>query len=152
VGGGSFAAATFFWKVTGLNGRGETTASNEATTAVAAGGTATLTWAALPAGTTAVKVYRGTVTNAENALVATLGAVVTFTDTGAAGTPAAPPAVSSAEASSLLTQAGAMRDSTHPAVVANPAAFSVTAPVAGQGHVGPGMAQYLAVHPSGPEF
>jgi hypothetical protein len=78
--------------------------------------------------------------------------VVTYTDTGIAGTPAAPPAVSGAEISSMLTEAGAMRDSAHPAVVANPAAFSVTPPVAGQGRVSASLAQYLAVHPSGPEF
>jgi hypothetical protein len=152
VGGGSFAAAAYFWKITGLNARGETTVSNEATCSVALNGTASLTWAALPAGTTAVKVYRGTVTNTENALVATLGAVVAYTDTGTAGTAATPPAVSGAEISSILTMAGALRDSAHPAVVANPNAFSVTAPVAGAGHVSPGMLQYLAVHTAGPEF
>ena len=152
VGGGTFAAGTYFWKITGSNARGETTASNEATVAVALNGTATLTWAALPAGTTAVKVYRGTVTNTENVLVATLGAVVTYTDTGIAGAAGSPPAVSGAEISSMLTEAGALRDSAHPAVIANPNAFSVTAPVAGQGHVSPGMLQYLAVHSSGPEF
>jgi hypothetical protein len=152
VGGGTFAAAAYFWKITGSNARGETTASNEATCSVALNGTATLTWAALPAGTTAVKVYRGTVTNAENVLVATLGAVVTYTDTGIAGVAGVPPVVSGAEISSILTQAGALRDSAHPAVVANPAAFSVTAPVAGQGHVSPGTLQYLAVHSAGPEL
>lgn len=152
VGGGTFAAATYFWKITGLNGRGETTASNEATVAVALNGTATLTWAALPAGTTGVKVYRGTVTNTENVLVATLGAVVTYIDTGIAGTAGSPPAVSSAEVSSQLTHAGALRDSAHAAVVANPAAFSVSPPVAGQSHVNPSLLQYLAVHSAGPEF
>jgi len=152
VGGGSFAAATYFWKITGLNGRGETVVSNEATTAVALNGTASLTWAALPAGTTGVKVYRGTVTNTENVLVATLGAVVAYTDTGTAGTAAVPPAVSTAEISSMLTEAGSLRDSTHPAVVANPNAFVTTVPVAGTNHVSPGRLQYLAVHPSGPEL
>jgi len=152
VGGGSFAAATYFWKITGLNGNGETTASNEATTAVALNGTASLTWAALPAGTTAVKVYRGTVTATENVLVATLGAVVAYTDTGTAGTAAAPPAVSSAVVSSILTMEGALRDSAHPVVVAAPSLFSVTAPVTGQGHINPGLGQYLAVHSAGPEF
>lgn len=152
VGGGTFAAATYFWKVTGSNSRGETTASNEATCAVALNGTASLTWAALPAGTTAVRVYRGTATGAENVLVATLGAVVAYTDTGTAGVAGSPPTVSGAEISSMLTMAGALRDSAHPAVVANPAAFSVTPPVAGQGHVSGRMAQYLAVHSAGPEF
>jgi hypothetical protein len=152
VGGGSFAAATYFWKVTGVNGRGETTASNEATAAVALNGTASLTWAALPAGTTAVKVYRGTVTNAENVLVATLGAVVAYTDTGTAGVAGSPPAVSTAEISSILTHAGALRDSAHPAVVANPAAFAAVAPVAGTGHISGPLLQYLAIHSSGPEL
>jgi hypothetical protein len=78
--------------------------------------------------------------------------VVTYTDTGIAGTPGSPPTVSGAEISSILTHAGALRDSAHPAVVANPNAFSVTAPVAGQGHVSGPLAQYLAVHSSGPEF
>lgn len=119
---------------------------------MAANGTATLTWAALPAGTTAVKVYRGTVTNTENVLVATLGAVVTYTDTGIAGVAGVPPVVSGAEISSILTHAGALRDSLHPAVVANPNAFSVAAPVAGSGHISGPLAQYLAIHASGPEL
>jgi hypothetical protein len=152
VGGGSFAAATYFWKVTGSNAAGETTGSNEATAAVALNGTASLTWAALPAGTTAVKVYRGTVTNTENVLVATLGAVVAYTDTGTAGVAGVPPAVSTAVVASILTMEGAQRDSAHPVVVAAPALFSVTAPVTGQGHVSPGLAQYLTVHAAGPEF
>lgn len=96
VGGGTFAAATYFWKITGTNAAGETTGSSEATVAVALNGTATLTWSALPAGTTGVKVYRGTVTNTENVLVATLGAVVTFTDTGAAGVAGTVPTASTA--------------------------------------------------------
>ena len=152
VGGGSFAAATYFWKVTGLCASGETAGSAEATVAVAANGTATLTWSALPAGTTGVKVYRGTVTNTENVLVATLGAVLTYTDTGTAGTAGAPPANSSAVLSSQLTHAGALRDSAHPAVIGNPNAFSASPPVAGQGHVNPMLLQYLAAHPSGPEL
>jgi len=52
----------------------------------------------------------------------------------------------------LLTVEGANRDSAHPAVVANPSLFSVTAPVAGQGHVDSKLFQYLAVHAAGPEF
>jgi hypothetical protein len=152
VGGGSFAAAAYFWKITGTDAAGETTVSNEATCSVALNGTASLTWAALPAGTTGVKVYRGTVTNTENVLVATLGAVTAYTDTGTAGVAATPPAVNSAAVASILTVEGALRDSAHPVVVAAPSLFSVSAPVAGQGHVSPGMIQYLAVHPAGPEF
>ena len=152
VGGGTFAAATYFWKITGLDAAGETTGSNEATVAIALNGTASLTWSALPAGTTGVKVYRGTVTNTENVLVATLGAVVAYTDTGTAGVAAVPPAVNTAALASILTVEGAQRDSAHAVVVANPGAFSVSAPVAGQGHVTGILAQYLAVHAAGPEF
>ena len=152
VGGGTFGAATYFWKITGVNGRGETTASNEATTAVAANGTASLTWAALPSGTTGVRVYRGTATNAENVLVAVLGAVVAYTDTGTSLAAAAPPASSSAEISSMLIPAGALRDSTHPAVAANPSAFVTVPIVRGTGHVSGRMADYLAVYPAGSEL
>jgi len=99
AGGGTFAAASYFWKVTGLNANGtESAASAEATASVALNGHANLTWAALPAGTTGVNVYRGTVTGQENVLVATLGAVVAYTDTGIAGTAAVPPAAPTATA------------------------------------------------------
>lgn len=94
--GGTFAAGTYFWVVTGLNAVGETTGSNEATATLVLNGSATLTWAALPAGTTGVKVYRGTAASGENRLVATLGAVVTYTDTGTAGSVATPPIINSA--------------------------------------------------------
>ena len=152
VGGGSFAAAAYFWKVTGTDAAGETTGSNEATCSVALNGTASLTWSALPAQTTGVKVYRGTVTNTENVLVATLGAVVAYTDTGTAGVAATPPAVNTAQTAAILTVEGAQRDSAHAVVVANPSLFSVTAPVAGAGHVTGILSQYLAVHAAGPEF
>lgn len=149
VGGGTFGAATYFWKVTGLNSSGETTGSNEATTAVAAGGTASLTWAALPAGTTGVRVYRGTATNTENVLVAVLGSVVAYTDTGTSLGAGAPPAVSSATASVEFVGAGAQRDSAGAEVGANGTAFSASAPVAGATITGV-MAGYLAAYPAGP--
>jgi hypothetical protein len=152
VGGGTFANATYFWKITGVNGRGETTASNEATVAIASNGTASLTWAALPSGTTGVRVYRGTVTNTENVLVAVLGAVVAYTDTGTSLGAGAPPAASGAEISSMLVPAGALRDSTHPAVTANPSAFVTVPIVRGTGHVSGRMADYLAVYPAGSEL
>jgi len=58
IGGGTFAAGTYFWVITGTDALGETTASNEATAVVALNGTVTLTWNQLPQGTTGVKVYR----------------------------------------------------------------------------------------------
>jgi len=98
AGGGTFAAATYFWKITGTNDAGETTVSNEATVAIALNGSASLSWSALPAGTTGVKVYRGTATNSENILVATLGVCQSFLDTGTAGTGATPPGSNTTQA------------------------------------------------------
>ena len=151
VGGGTFAAATYFWKITGLSTAGETAASNEATVAVALNGTATLTWSALPAGTTGVKVYRGTVTNTENVLVATLGAVTAYTDTGTAGPAGSPPAVSSAYTATDSVVTGALRDSASTTVVNDAAGFTASVPVAGVTVTGILLA-YLATYPSGPQL
>lgn len=94
--GGTFGAGTFFWKVTAVDGNGETAGSNEVTATLVATGTQALSWALVP-GAQLYRVYRGTVTNTENALVATLGAAATgYTDTGAAGTAQAVPTVSTA--------------------------------------------------------
>ena len=152
MGGGTFAAATYFWKITGTNVNGETTASNEATVAIALNGTASLTWAALPAGTTGVRVYRGTVTNTENVLVAILGAVVAYTDTGTSLGAGAPPAVNTAFTTSYFVDAGARRDSvTDAALIALfPSNFTTTAPAAGVGNVTGVLAGYLAAYPTGP--
>ena len=152
MGGGVFAAAPYFWKITGLNGNGETTVSNEATCSVALNGTASLTWAALPAGTTGVRVYRGTVTNSENLLVAILGAVVAYTDTGTSLGAGTPPTVNSAAVAGYFVEAGARRDSvTDSALIALFASnFTTAAPVAGVGNVTGVMAGYLAAYPAGP--
>lgn len=149
--GGTFAAATYFWKITGTNAFGETTASNEATVAIALNGSANLSWSALPSGTTGVKVYRGTATNAENVLVATLGAVTAYTDTGGAGTGASPPAANSALTASHVVQRGSLRDSASVVVTAVPAKFTTTPPVAGTDVDGKTSGR-LAVYPAGTEF
>lgn len=106
VGGGTFAAGTYYWVVTGTDSYGETTASNEANAVIALNGSATLTWGPLPPGTTGVKVYRGTAAGAENALIATLGAVVTYTDTGTAGSAATPPTSNTATIGDVLAVSG----------------------------------------------
>lgn len=94
--GGTFAAGTFFWKVTALTGYGETAGSNEVTATLVATGTQALSWAAVP-GATLYRVYRGTVTNTENVLVTTVAATVTsYIDTGSAGTSQAIPTTSTA--------------------------------------------------------
>ena len=150
--GGTFAAATYFWKVTGTNAAGETTGSNEATVAIVLNGSANLTWSALPAGTTGVKVYRGTGAGAENVLVATLGAVVAYTDTGSAGSAATPPAAGTAFTGTDSIVTGSLRDSAGPAVTADPGGFSTAAPVAGVGAMTGILAAYLATYPAGPQL
>lgn len=96
VGGGTFAANTYYWVVTATTALGETTVSNEASAAIALNGSANLTWV-LPLGVVShIKVYRGTAPGAENALIATLGAVTAYTDTGSAGSAATPPVANTA--------------------------------------------------------
>ena len=90
VGGGTFAAGTYFWEVTATTALGETTVSNEASAVIALNGSATLVWNAVNGPITGYKLYRGTVSGAENVLVTTVGSgVTTFTDTnvGGAGNP-----------------------------------------------------------------
>ena len=95
AGGGAFTAGAQFWKVTALGPWGESAPSAEATVSVALNGHADLTWAC-PPGTSAVRVYRGSVTNTENILVTQLqGNPTAYSDLGGPGTPAtSPPAVS----------------------------------------------------------
>ena len=92
VGGGTFAAAAYFWKITAINAQGETTASNEATATIVLNGSAVLTW---PQVTNAAgyNVYRGTSTGAENHLITTInsGSTLTYTDTGTVGSAVSPP-------------------------------------------------------------
>lgn len=90
--GGTFAAGTYFWEVTATTSFGETSVSNEASATLVLNGSANLAWVAPAGPVTSFKVYRGTASNGENTLVATLPASqVTYTDTntGSAGTPPA---------------------------------------------------------------
>lgn len=92
--GGTFAAATYFWKITAINANGETLASNEASVAVVLNGSATLNWTAV-SGATGYRVYRATTTNGQStspAFVAAVGAATTYTDTGTAVSAGAVPA------------------------------------------------------------
>ena len=91
--GGTFTAGAYFWKVTAIYPGAESGPSAEVTATLVLNGSANLTWSALPAGATGAKVYRGTATGAENTLVATLGIVTSYTDTGTAGTAAAVPGI-----------------------------------------------------------
>lgn len=79
--GGTLAAATYFYRVSAINANGETPASTE-TSQVTTGTTSTVTvnWSAVP-GATGYNIY-GRTTGAQQ-LIATVGAVTTYTDTGA---------------------------------------------------------------------
>ena len=80
--GGTFAAATYFWKIAFVTaGGGETLGSNEVTTAIVLNGSANLTWTAPPVGTVAVKIFRSTSTNTEVLIDTVPGTAVAFTDT-----------------------------------------------------------------------
>lgn len=83
TGAGSIAAGTYFYKITAINGAGETVGSGEASiTTTTSSSTNTLSWNAVP-GATSYRVYRGTVTNTEDHFQTT--ASTTFSDTSAVG-------------------------------------------------------------------
>lgn len=93
--GGTLAGATYYYKVTAIDGvSGETIASNEASIATAANNKNTLTWNIIP-NAQGYNIYRGTVSGAETLLSgvgipapqAGVGSLtVSFVDTGAAST------------------------------------------------------------------
>lgn len=83
--GGTHTAGTKYWRITALNGNGETIASNVVSATLTSTSTQVLNWTAIP-GSTGFNIYRGTVPGQENTLVATVGVVATYTDTGATGT------------------------------------------------------------------
>jgi hypothetical protein len=102
VGAGSFAAGTYFWKITATNAAGETTGSNEVSATVALNDAETISWTRVP-GATGYKVYRSTTSGGQStspALVASVGAgtgqTVTYQDTGSAVGAGAVPAASTA--------------------------------------------------------
>lgn len=81
--GGTLVPATYYYRVSAINALGETLASTETSQVVGAGtntNTVTVNWAAIT-GATGYKVY-GRSTGAE-LLIATVGAVTTYIDTGA---------------------------------------------------------------------
>lgn len=81
TGGVFYAAGTYFWKVVAFNASGDSLGSNEVTATIAVNGKQVLTWTS-SAGATGYRIHRGTVAGAENVLVASVGAVLTYTDIG----------------------------------------------------------------------
>jgi hypothetical protein len=92
--GGTFAAATYYWKLTATNTAGETVGSNELTATLTANQKQPINWTQIT-GANGYRLYRGTAAGAENVLVAVItgGATVTYTDLGAAGTNATVPTI-----------------------------------------------------------
>jgi hypothetical protein len=99
--GGAFEPGTYFWSITAVNDWGETSPSASVSATVIEDGEAPLTWTAIP-GATGYKIYRGTAAGEESILVATTGAVTTYTDEGDAGTPNTPPPTVNTAASGRL--------------------------------------------------
>ncbi len=90
--GGTLAAATYYYKIAATYSSGaESVTAAEVNSGALTGSTSsvTLNWTAA-AGATGYKIYRGTAAGAENVFY-TVGAVTTFTDTGAASTGGSPP-------------------------------------------------------------
>lgn len=89
--GGTLASATYFYKITALVGGVESVPSAESAGQVVTGptGSVAIVWPAVT-GATGYRIYRGTGAGLENGYYQ-VGAVTTFTDTGAAFTAAATP-------------------------------------------------------------
>jgi hypothetical protein len=104
--GGTFAAGTYFWKLTFVDGFGETMASAEVSATIVLNGSATIAWTVPPAGALGVNVYRGTAAGAENRLIATASIVSPFTDTGTAGSVASPPTQNTSRVGDTVIFAG----------------------------------------------
>lgn len=87
--GGTLGAGTYRYKITALKNGGETTGSNEVSKiTTGATSTVTVTWSAV-SGATGYKVYQTPGVSGTELLLTTVGAVTTYTDTGAL-TPALP--------------------------------------------------------------
>jgi hypothetical protein len=88
VAGGTFAVGTYFWKLSAVNGTGETLASNELTVALTLNQKQPINWTAVVGATGGYRLYRGTVAGQENVLVASIAgqATATYTDLGGVGT------------------------------------------------------------------
>lgn len=87
--GGTFAAGTYFWKVTAVDNQGnESLASAEFQQTLVLNGSASLSWNAVP-GAASYRVYRGSAAGAENTVYAGI-TTNSFTDTNAATQASAP--------------------------------------------------------------
>ena len=103
--GGTLAAGTYRYYVTAINANGETTVSNEQSqTTTGSTSTVTVTWAAVPTAT-GYKIYRTAAGGATGTqlLLATVGAVTTYIDTGTPVPSGAFPTTNTATAPGVYT-------------------------------------------------
>lgn len=131
--GGTFAAGTYFWKVTAKNSAGETLGSNEVSAALT-GTTSSqqLSWNIIN-GAVSYNIYRGTAAGGENVFIANTGAL-SYTDTGTAGSTASPPTAQTTATPvivylSLVKSGGALGDNTHRVVSSYTLAANDTLPL-----------------------
>lgn len=105
--GGTLAAGTYRYVVTALDAAGQTVASNEVTATVTLGQKVKVAWAEVAGATGGYRVYRsplGGAAHSENVYQATAAeaTVVSFVDSGAAGTAGTPPAAGTSGADAIL--------------------------------------------------
>jgi hypothetical protein len=105
--GGTLAPGTYRYVVTALDAAGQTVASNEVTATVTAGQKVKVAWAEVAGATGGYRVYRspvGGAAHSENVYQATAAeaTVVSFVDSGAAGTAGTPPAAGTSGADAVL--------------------------------------------------
>jgi hypothetical protein len=113
--GGSFAAGTYFWKLTATNTAGETIGSNELTATLTANQKQPINWTAIT-GADGYRLYRGTVAGGEDVLVAEIsgGTTATYTDLGGAGTSATVPLTDGTSGAATVAPGGLMPETSLP--------------------------------------
>jgi len=99
--GGAFVAGDYKWVVTATNKYGETLASNELTATLTLNQQQPVNWAAVT-GATGYNIYRTNVATGTVLLVASVGAVTTYTDPGNVGNPGGAPGASTAASGKVL--------------------------------------------------
>lgn len=131
--GGTFAAATYYWKIAATDVLGETVPSTEASATIALNGSANLAWTAV-SGATGYRIYRSTTTGAQTgatSLVTVIGsgATTTYTDTGTATTTGSVLATATATAANAAVTLHVV-PSGGTAVVGNQVLAALTVPTA----------------------
>ncbi len=126
--GGTLAAGTYYYVVTAMFGEGETTASNEESITTTGSTSAnTVSWDAVP-DATQYRIYRGTASGAEDALLSTmLSGTTTFKDTGGAGAAQSPPTTNTTGGAYTLT--AVPTNGTTSVTLSTPFVSSTAAPV-----------------------